>query len=42
MTLWEICSLGDTPFVDIPARSLTDLLRKGEVPCKPEGTSDKL
>ncbi len=42
MTLWEICSLGDTPFEDFPSRSLSDLLKKGEVPGKPQGTSDNL
>lgn len=42
MTLWEICAFGDTPFEDIPTRSLVDLLRKGEVPGQQEGMSNAL
>ena len=42
MTLWEICALGDTPFEDVPFRSLADLVKKGTVPHRPEGTSAEL
>jgi len=42
MTLWEICSLGDPPFEDVPVRSLTDLIKKGNIPIKPEASTDRL
>ena len=42
MTLWEIASLGDTPFSDVSNRLLTDLLKRGERPPNPPGTTENL
>ena len=42
MLLWEVSSVGDTPFDDIPHRKLTELLKFGETPHKPEECSEWL
>lgn len=42
MTLWEIATIGDTPFVDFPYRQLLETLKNGERPPKPGDCSDRL
>ena len=42
MILWEICSLGDTPFADVPGKSLVEILKKGDLPNLPETCSNEL
>ena len=42
MVLWEVSSLGDTPFADTHNRMLAELLKKGETPHRPEECSQRL
>lgn len=42
MVLWEISSLGDTPYAEVPGKCLVEQIRKGDLPHLPEGCSNQL
>ena len=41
MILWEISSLGDTPFAEVPGKLLVEHMKKGALPHLPVGCSDQ-
>ena len=42
MTVWEVTSLGDSPFADTPNRTLSEMVRSGQRPQAPECCSRQL
>ncbi len=41
MVMWEVASMGDTPFTETPNRSLVELVKQGQRPLNPQGTSQQ-
>ena len=42
MTVWEVSSMGDVPFTDIPNRTLSGMIKNGQRPQAPESCPERL